>query len=88
MAYSLYDFLKKDVQKMIDVLSDHDRGNLYPLVIQEVERHLIKLVLEETDHNFLKAARVLGISRSTLYRKIDTLRIPTKHTQESLSEER
>ena len=78
MAVSLYNFLKADIQKMVQGIDTHEKGNIYPLLIHQVEKHLIELVLEETKYNYLKTARVLGLSRSTLYRKIDQLAIDKK----------
>ena len=76
---SLYDLLKPDIQRMVNSLDKHDKGNIYPLVMQEVERSLIDLVLKETGYNYVHAAKALGISRSTLYRRIEVLGIqPTK----------
>ncbi len=73
MAATLYEFLKRDIKKMVSGLGSQDRGNIYPLVMQEIERYIISLVLEETKYNHLRAARALGISRSTLYRKLEGL---------------
>lgn len=84
MSLSLYELLRRDVKKMVIGIGDNKKGNIYPLIIQEVEKCLIELVLEETKYNYFRAARILGISRSTLYKKIDFLRISTKnHVQES-----
>ncbi len=74
-APSLYDLLKREIKKMVSGASPHKKGNIYPLVMQEVERYIITLVLEETSYNLVVAAHVLGISRSTLYRKIQALNI-------------
>ena len=41
------------------------------LVISEWEHKLIKLALQRTENNVPKSAKLLGISRATLYRKID-----------------
>ncbi|EBF5116319.1 sigma-54-dependent transcriptional regulator [Listeria monocytogenes] len=41
--------------------------------LQDVEKHFILRVLEESDGNVTKAASVLGIHRSVLYRKLKTL---------------
>lgn len=38
--------------------------------LQEMERKMIENVLKETDYNKQKAAKFLGISRTTLYRKM------------------
>lgn len=72
---SLNDILKRDVQKMISSLSRNELGNVYPLVIHEVERIIIEITLQETKNNYFRTAQILGISRSKLYRKIEKLGI-------------
>lgn len=47
-----------------------DLSTLHELVIGEVEKPLIMTVLEYTGHNQSKAAKVLGLSRSTLRKKM------------------
>lgn len=75
MAGSLYDFLQKEIQQMMLGIGLHNQGNIYPLIVEEVERSIIKIVLEETNGNLFASAKMLGISRSTLYRKINKLHI-------------
>jgi len=75
MSLSLYDVLACNVKKMVSSLGSHEKGNIYPLIMHEAERSIIELVLEETNNNYLRAAKVLGISRSTLYRRIKALGI-------------
>jgi two-component system nitrogen regulation response regulator GlnG len=48
---------------------------LYDQVMSEVERPLIGLCLERCKGNQLKAARILGINRNTLAKKIRQLGI-------------
>lgn len=62
-----------------DALNDYFRslngnrpGDLYDLVIGEVERPLFKAVLEYTDGNQSQAAGILGINRGTLRKKLRT----------------
>ena len=78
MAVSLYDFLHKEVKKMVSSLARHEKGNIHPLIINEIERYLITLVLQETNYNYLRASRALGIGRSTLYRRARALGIGRK----------
>jgi len=53
----------------------HDIQDTQPLPLSEIERmHIIKM-LEHTQGNILEAARLLGISRSTLYNKLSEHRI-------------
>lgn len=47
-------------------------GDLYDLVIGEVERPLFKAVLDFTDGNQSQAAGILGINRGTLRKKLRT----------------
>lgn len=43
---------------------------LYPLVIQAVEKPLLEFVLKRTGHNKCAAAQLLGINRNTLHKKL------------------
>ena len=52
-------------------INGHPACNLYEFVISEVERPLIETVLKQVGHNQSKAAKILGISRSTLRKKIE-----------------
>ena len=45
-------------------------GELYDLVIGEVERPLFKAVMDYTDGNQSQAAGILGINRGTLRKKL------------------
>ena len=47
-------------------------GDLYDLVMGEVERPLFKAVMEFTHGNQSQAAGVLGINRGTLRKKLKT----------------
>lgn len=78
MSLSLYDLLKRDIKKMVLGISKYEKGNIYPLIVEEVEKYVIELVLQEVNYNYFRAAQVLGISRSTLYQKIKLLKIDGK----------
>ena len=43
---------------------------LYPLVMQAVEKPLFEFVLKRTGHNKSAAAQLLGINRNTLHKKL------------------
>ena len=54
---------------------EEDNWKLYRGAVRRIERSLIASVLERTDGNQLKAARILGINRNTLRTKIKKLGI-------------
>ena len=76
---TLHEMLEKHVKAMVLSIGDYEKGNIYSLIMQEVERSLIILTFEQTKNNYLKSARILGISRSTLYRKLELFGLPRKH---------
>jgi Nif-specific regulatory protein len=52
-------------------LRDASNGELETLRIDHWERKLIRQALERTDGNIPEAAKLLGIGRATLYRKVE-----------------
>jgi two-component system nitrogen regulation response regulator GlnG len=56
--------------------------NLYSLVIQRVERPLIELTLKTARGNQIRAAKILGINRNTLRKKIADLHVNLKKPDE------
>ena len=52
-----------------------DLENLHQLVLEQVERPLIELALRAYNGNQVRTARMLGINRNTLKKKIDTYKI-------------
>jgi len=78
MSYNLHDILKKNIKKMISGIGNNEKGNIHPLIMQEIEKNIIEVVLQETKYNYLKSSRLLGIGRNTLYRKIKTLNLNSK----------
>ncbi|MEL7451715.1 MAG: DNA-binding transcriptional regulator Fis [Pseudomonadota bacterium] len=53
-------------------LNGHKPGELYELVLGEVEPPLLKTVMEYTRGNQSRAAEILGINRGTLRKKLKT----------------
>ena len=56
-------------------LNGHKPGDLYQLVIGEVERPLFRAVLTYTHGNQSEAAEILGINRGTLRKKLKTYKL-------------
>lgn len=55
-----------------------ENGDVYQMVLNQVERPLIRCILEKTRWNQVKAADILGINRNTLRKKIHELNIELK----------
>lgn len=51
-------------------LDGTEAQNLYPLVIGEIEKPLLETVMHQTRGNQSRAARMLGINRNTLRKKL------------------
>jgi len=47
-----------------------DAGDIYAMVMSEVERPLLACVLEHCDGNQTRAAQLLGLNRATLRKKL------------------
>jgi two-component system nitrogen regulation response regulator GlnG len=60
-----------------DFLIAEKKGVLYKSVLEAIEKPLIEHILECTEGNQLKAARILGINRNTIRSKIKKLGINT-----------
>lgn len=77
--YSVYgsvkEFLEDKLKRYIRQMTGMRNVGLYHTVISEVEKALMELVLKETGGNQIKAAKILGINRTTLRTKIKGYRI-------------
>jgi Fis family transcriptional regulator len=62
--------VKIAVEHYLSQLNGHDPNGLYDMVITEVEKPLLEAALQHAGHNQSRAAKILGISRSTLRNKI------------------
>jgi Fis family transcriptional regulator len=66
----LSEHVRLAVKDYVTRLDGEDIGNLYGMVLTEVERPLIQTVLELCGQNQSKASQMLGLSRSTLRKKM------------------
>lgn len=57
------------------ILLRERNGLVYKSALAEIEKPLIESVLEQTNGNQVKAAKILGINRNTLRKKVNKLRI-------------
>lgn len=67
--------LKEKIVELEDALYRNKQNALYKAILDEVERPLFEHILELTEGNQLKAARILGLNRNTIRNKIKKLRI-------------
>lgn len=67
---SLRNAVKQSLQHYFAQLGGQSPANLYDLVLAEVEKPLLEMVLQFTGQNQSKAAKILGISRGTLRKKM------------------
>lgn len=71
----LSELVRQALQQYFARLDGAGVTDLYALVIGEVEKPLIETVLEQCGHNQSRAAQVLGLSRSTLRKKMSQYEI-------------
>ncbi len=66
----LHKHTEEALNQYFESLNGDRPGDLYDLVIGEVERPLFKAVMDYTDGNQSQAAGILGINRGTLRKKL------------------
>jgi len=67
---SLHKHTEDALEVYFESLNGESPGDLYELVIGEVERPLFKAVLDYTQGNQSQAAGILGLNRGTLRKKL------------------
>ncbi len=69
---TLHKHTEEALEQYFESLNGDRPGDLYDLVIGEVERPLFKAVMDYTHGNQSQAAGILGINRGTLRKKLRT----------------
>jgi Fis family transcriptional regulator len=67
----LRDSVKVSIERYFTHLDGQEVTNLYDIVIAEVEEPLLQTVMKITGNNQSLAARLLGLSRGTLRKKLE-----------------
>ena len=62
--------VRKALDKYFSDLDGHAPGDLYQLMLSEVEKPLLEKVIQHTQGNQTKASELLGINRGTLRKKL------------------
>jgi two-component system nitrogen regulation response regulator GlnG len=75
---SLEDLISGKLNASLSQMDVTELNDLYDMVLQQMERPLIRIILEKTRNNQVRTAEILGINRNTLRKKIKTLGIEIK----------
>lgn len=67
---NLHECVRSSLQTYFNDLNGTDPADLYNMLIQAVERPLLELVMEHSQHNQSRAAQWLGLNRNTLRKKL------------------
>ncbi|QFY89141.1 DNA-binding transcriptional regulator Fis [Magnetovirga frankeli] len=67
---TLAECVTQSLEDYLHELDGHQTSDLYQLVLSEVERPMLRSVLNYVDGNQTRAAAMLGISRGTLRKKL------------------
>lgn len=66
----LAEYVKAAMDDYFARLNGEKTGNIYAMVMSEVERPLLACVLEQCGGNQTQAAHLLGLNRATLRKKL------------------
>jgi two-component system nitrogen regulation response regulator GlnG len=75
---SLEELVDVKLRSCLQGIEQLENGEIHSMVLEQVERPLIRIILEKTRWNQVKAADILGINRNTLRKKINELGIELK----------
>ncbi len=67
---TLRDCVTSALVDYFDHLDGHPGGNLYQMVLQEIEQPLLEYVMQQVKGNQSKASVLLGLNRGTLRKKL------------------
>ena len=68
--YSLESIVEHKIARFLDQIGSYYPDDLYDLIMSKVEKPLLHQILRRTGHNQVHAAKVLGINRNTLRKKM------------------
>ena len=71
--------IKDLINQVLDIYLDTEHGyeptNLYQIILAEIEKPLLENIMTHTKGNVSRAAHILGLSRTTLRKKLQELSI-------------
>jgi Fis family transcriptional regulator, factor for inversion stimulation protein len=69
-SHSLESIVEIKISRFLDQIGDYYPENLHALMMRKVERPLVAQILQRTGGNQVQAAKILGINRNTLRKKM------------------
>jgi DNA-binding protein Fis len=73
--YSLEDIVEYKIARFLDQMGGFEHEHMHELIMTQVERPLLLQVLRRVGGNQVQAAKILGINRNTLRKKIQQLNL-------------
>ncbi len=70
--------IRGNLEEFFEHLDGADTSDLYQRILNEVEQPLLELTLQQCGGNQSRAAKMLGINRNTLKKKIDQHQIKSR----------
>lgn len=68
--YSIEDVVELKISRFLDRMGTFHPENMYELIMSKVEKPLLTQVLRRVGGNQVQAAKILGINRNTLRKKM------------------
>ena len=65
--------MRDSLQTYLDDLDGNEAGDIFQMVIREVERPLLEVVMNHAGGNISRTAQLLGINRATLRKKLKNM---------------
>ena len=62
--------VSRTMKRYFKDMNGEEPANLYDMVMAEIEKPLLEVVMREAENNQTRAARMLGINRNTLRKKL------------------
>ena len=67
---NLHDCVRASLEAYFRDLDGTDPADLHDMLVKAVERPLLEVVMEQSQHNQSRAAQWLGLNRNTLRKKL------------------
>ncbi|BCO26027.1 DNA-binding protein Fis [Rhodoferax lithotrophicus] len=64
------DAVRSNLEDYLKDLGQSEPNGMYDMLVAVVEKPLLEVVMQRTDHNQSKAAQWLGLNRNTLRKKL------------------